>query len=253
MKTILTAKNVSLTLRGQRILDGLSFELWEGYVHAIVGPNGAGKSTLASAIMGLDGYQRIEGEIFFEGCPIQELSVDQRARLGITLGWQEPARFEGLTVRRFLQAGARDKSLATVRETLEQVGLDPSDYLSRAVDRTLSGGERKRIELASILAMQPRIVFLDEPDSGIDIEALKRIFEAVKVLKARGSTVVLITHSLAVLEQTEHAFLICRGRLVEKGRSRSISRYFKGTCLPCKHPNAPQEQEDLAASRRFTR
>jgi Fe-S cluster assembly ATP-binding protein len=111
------------------------------------------------------------------------------------------------------------------------------------VDRTLSGGERKRIELASILTMEPRVVLMDEPDSGIDVEALERIFDALRLLKLRGATVVLITHSLAVLKQSEHAFLICHGRLLDKGPVEKIERYFQNKCLPCPHPNAPAPGE----------
>jgi Fe-S cluster assembly ATP-binding protein len=107
------------------------------------------------------------------------------------------------------------------------------------VDKTLSGGERKRIELASILAMQPRVVLMDEPDSGIDVEALDKIFDALRLLKARGATVVLITHSLAVLRQAEHAFLMCSGRLLDKGSIEKVQQYFQNKCLACAHPNEP--------------
>ena len=108
------------------------------------------------------------------------------------------------------------------------------------MDRTLSGGERKRIELASILAMEPRLVIMDEPDSGIDVAALQRIFEAVGALRRAGATVVLITHSLAVLEQAEHAFLICCGQLIDKGDVGRIADYFGERCMPCDHQNQPR-------------
>ncbi|HOD67019.1 MAG TPA: ATP-binding cassette domain-containing protein, partial [candidate division Zixibacteria bacterium] len=208
-------------------------------VHAVVGPNGAGKSTLAATIMGLAGYDGYSGDIRFQGESIKSLPVDQRARRGITLAWQEPARFEGLTVWEFLASAARDKSKDNLCRTLAEVGLNPEDYLRRAVDKTLSGGERKKVELASILAMEPRVAILDEPDSGIDIESIERIFQAVKLLKQRGTTVILITHSLAVLDQAEHAFLLCKGTVVDKGTVAKIRRYFEGKCMPCEHKNAP--------------
>ena len=107
------------------------------------------------------------------------------------------------------------------------------------MDRTLSGGERKRIELASILAMKPRLVMLDEPDSGVDIEAIERIFAAIDQLKKEGTTVLLITHSPKVLERADHAFLICCGRLVDKGETARVMEYFSGKCLPCPHKNEP--------------
>jgi len=119
------------------------------------------------------------------------------------------------------------------------VGLEPSRYIQRAVDKTLSGGERKRIELASILAMEPRLVLMDEPDSGIDVEALDRIFEATQLLKRNGATVLQITHSMAVLKHSEHAFLMCNGHIIDKGDVDKISLYFENKCLPCNHVNEP--------------
>ena len=240
---VLEVNGVSLTLGDKRVLNDLSIDFWEGHIHAIIGPNGAGKSTLASVIMGLPGYTDIDGDVVLDGESLSNVPVDERARRGITLAWQEPARFEGLRVDRFIAAGARDKSTGTVREALEKVGLDPDRYMQRAVDKTLSGGERKRIELASILAMRPRIVLMDEPDSGIDVEALERIFATLQEMKGDGVTVILITHSMAVLEQAEHAFLICNGRLLDKGSIDKISGYFEHRCIPCDHTNKPDAAE----------
>jgi Fe-S cluster assembly ATP-binding protein len=236
---ILEVRDISLQVNSTVILNGLSMEFWKGFVHAVVGPNGAGKSTLANVIMGLPDYRHHTGDILFEGESIKGLNVDERARLGITLAWQEPARFEGLTVSQFILASAKDKNKNEVDRVLELVGLEPARYRSRAVDKTLSGGERKRIELASILAMKPRLVMLDEPDSGVDIEAIERIFEAIDRLKKDGATVLLITHSAKVLEKADHAFLICSGMLVDKGETNKILEYFSGKCLPCAHKNVP--------------
>jgi Fe-S cluster assembly ATP-binding protein len=236
---ILEAENLSLTLNGKKILDELSIDFWEGHVHAVVGPNGAGKSTLAFTIMGLSGYRDVEGDITFGGRSIKGLEVDERARLGMTLAWQEPARYEGLTVRDFIMAPAKDKSEDAVKDALSRVGLNAYDYISRAVDKSLSGGERKKIELASILAMHPKVAFLDEPDSGIDVESLDRIFDAIKILKEDGATVVLITHSLAVLKQSEHAFLMCSGKIVDQGEKDKICKYFENKCMSCDHKNVP--------------
>ena len=214
-------------------------EFWPGYVHAVIGPNGAGKSTLASTIMGLSGYRHHTGDIFFQGESINQLSIDQRAQKGITLAWQEPARFEGLTIQRFIQAGIKGKSLGKVRKVLELVGLDSNNYLNRLVDTTLSGGERKRIELASIVIMKPKLVIMDEPDSGIDVDALNCIFEAIQILKKSGSTVLLITHSLTVLKQADHGFLICCGKLLKKGSIEILEGFFGNKCVPCDHKNEP--------------
>jgi len=240
---ILSVSNVTQTFDGKKVLDNLSLEFWEGHIHAVIGPNGAGKSTLANTIMGLHGYTNHEGDILLEGKSLRGVPVDERARRGITLAWQEPARFEGLSVHKFVAAGARDKSRGHAISLLELLGLDGSRYINRSVDRTLSGGERKRIELASILAMEPRIVLMDEPDSGIDVEALQHIFEALRSLKEKGATVIMITHSLAVLEQADHAFLMCNGALLDKGSIEKIGMYFTNKCIPCHHRNQPEAEE----------
>ncbi len=232
-KSILTIQNLTLSLDGTRILDNLNLDLWQNHVHAIVGTNGAGKTTLVHTIMGLTGYTDFDGEILFEGTPLKGLSLDRRARLGMTLAWQEPARFEGLKIRDFIRAAAIDREDDSIRRALQTVGLNPDNYLDRAVDKTLSGGERKKVELASILVMRPKLAFMDEPDSGIDIDSITKIFEVVKQLKEHGTTIVFITHSLSVLEQADHAFLLCHGKLVDKGSVDRISRYFTDECMPC--------------------
>lgn len=238
---ILHVNNLTLTLSGKNILNNITADFQEGYIHAVVGPNGAGKSTFAYTLMGLSGYRDFHGEIFFKGESLKDLSIDKRARKGITLGWQEPARFEGLTVEKFIKVSAKDKSPENINRVLQSMGLDPRVYARRAVDKTLSGGERKKVEMASILAAEPKFVLLDEPDSGIDVSSLENIFAALKLLKSRGATIALITHSMTVLKQAEHAFLFCGGRIVDEGNIEKISYYFKGKCLPCNHENIPVE------------
>lgn len=243
---LLSIHNLSQSFDGKTILDGLTMDFWEGHIHAVIGPNGAGKSTLANTIMGLHGYTKHGGDILFEGESLRGVPVEERARRGITLAWQEPARFEGLSVLRFVGAGSKRKDPAHIKEILELLGLEGERYIHRSVDRTLSGGERKRIELASILAMEPRLILMDEPDSGIDVEALEHIFAALRRLKEQGATVIMITHSRTVLEQADHAFLMCNGRLRDKGPISQIGRYFIDRCLPCDHINEPVEEEAKA-------
>lgn len=238
---ILDVKNVTLQLNGSKILDDLSVSFWEGHIHAVAGPNGAGKSTFAYTIMGLSGYRNIEGDILFDGESIKNMTIDQRARKGITLGWQKPARFEGLTVKTFLKAAAKVKTDAEINHVMDLMGIDPAVYAKRAADKTLSGGERKKIEMASILAMRPKFVLLDEPDSGIDIASMNNIFSALSYLKNSGSTIILITHSLEVLKQADHAFLLCGGKIFDKGKVDKIQNYFEDKCLICDHQNIPKE------------
>lgn len=240
--SVLSLKNVTLKLGGKTILDDLTVDLWPGHIHALVGPNGAGKSTTAGVIMGLPGYRHHDGDVVYKGESIKDLVVHERARRGITLAWQEPARYEGLGVKEFIGASEKPDTKKVAR-VLDRVGLDPEKYMDRAVDRTLSGGERKRIELASILAMEPDLVLMDEPDSGIDVDALQRIFDALRSFHDSGTTVLLITHSMTVLEQSDHAFLFCAGRVVDKGSVEKISSYYEGNCLPCKEQDPRLKKE----------
>ncbi len=239
---ILSIKNLNLEKAGKRLLDGISLELEAGKTYALVGPNGAGKSTLAYALMGLDGYREIGGDIIFGGKSIRKKTVSQRAKLGITLAWQEPARFQGLKVEDFLLAscGARGEGIV---EALERVGLDPKRYLSRAVDKSLSGGERKRIELASVIAMKPKLVILDEPDSGVDVQAIGKVFEAMDYLRSIGATILVITHNMRVLKKADRAFLLCDGKLIDESKGGDVAEYFKERCLKCPRKNNPIKGE----------
>ncbi|MFB0532585.1 MAG: ATP-binding cassette domain-containing protein, partial [Desulfatiglandales bacterium] len=174
-----------------------------------------------------------EGKIIFEGKVINSLPIWERARLGITLAWQQEARFEGITVEDYLLLGTKEADRADVEGALQNVLLDPKDYLKRKVDKTLSGGERKRIELAAIFTMKPRLAILDEPDSGIDILALDRIIEFVCNLRDGGSTVILITHRADVARIAERAALIGEGSLVKEGPCQEVVEYFENRCLVC--------------------
>ncbi|MDD3006371.1 MAG: ABC transporter ATP-binding protein [Candidatus Pacebacteria bacterium] len=239
---ILSIKNLTLEKSSKKLVDNVSLEIEAGKTYALVGPNGAGKSTLAYILMGLEGYREISGDIVFDGKSIKKLSVPQRAKLGITLAWQEPARFQGLKVEDFLSA-AKGKNEESVTDALERVGLASNKYLSRAVDKNLSGGERKRIELAAIICMKPRLVILDEPDSGVDVEALKKVFTVMEYLKSIGTTVIVITHNMQVLKKADHAFLVCDGKLIDESKGEDVVEYFKNRCLTCPHKNKPTEDK----------
>ncbi len=240
---MLRVENLSLSFDDKKILQNVDIDFWDGHIHAIVGPNGAGKSTLAQTIMGLPEYLDHDGRVMFGNENISDLPIYERAKRGITLAWQEPARFTGITVDAFLQGAAKNDQAAVIANALEKVGLEPKRYLSRAVDKTLSGGERKRIEVASIFVMEPKIVLMDEPDSGIDTDAIEYIFHIIHEFKQRGTTVILITHSARVLQEADHAFLLCHGRVVDQGTAERMSAYFKGKCIPCTHKNNPDTLE----------
>ncbi len=243
---MLQLQNIGLALNGKQILHHLNLETRPGEIHSILGANGTGKSTLASVILGLSGYREISGRIAFNGDDITGLSISERARRGITMAWQEPARFEGLSVAEYLSIGQRygGDGAASPRECLLKVGLAPENYLTRAVDTTLSGGERKRIELASVLAMKPRLAILDEPDSGIDALSIDYVVEVIKTFSRNGTTVLLITHHEEVAEIADRASSLCGGTILKTGDPVAVARFFRNHCQECQHVNLP-EQEDL--------
>ncbi len=231
--SVLKIEDLSLEIENSTILNGIDMEIDEKEIYALVGPNGAGKSSLAFTIMGLDGYDKAYGKILFKGEDLNDLSIEERAQKGITLAWQEPARYEGLTVEKFINSAGKSENSMSPKEALNKLGMNPEDYLDRPLDESLSGGERKKIELASILAMDPELVLLDEPDSGIDVASLEKIFEVLDFLKERGTTVILITHSATALEQAKYAFLLCDGKIVDKGEVSDVSDYFEDECFEC--------------------
>jgi Fe-S cluster assembly ATP-binding protein len=237
----LEIKKLSLKKDSKYLLRNISLTVPAGTVHAIIGPNGAGKSTLAYLIMGLDGYRDFNGQLTFNGLNLAKLPVHKRAQAGIALAWQEPARFEGITVEQYLEISAQNKPLDK-EKILVQVGLDPEQYLSRKLDKNLSGGERKRIELASLIAMQPKLVILDEPDSGIDIEARQMLFDVIKRWREQGAIMLLITHSVQFLKQADTASLLCNGEIIESGQADEVENYFLNKCLKCDHKNEPDKR-----------
>jgi len=238
---VLDLVDVGLAIGGKPILHDLNLHVLPGEIHAILGMNGTGKSTLASVIMGLSGFSPTSGNVVFRGEDITTLSISGRAKRGITLAWQEPARFEGLTVKEYLELGRHDSPGGgpSPQECLAMVGLPPDRYLQRAVDATLSGGERKRVELASILSMKPRLSILDEPDSGIDALSLNHILDAVRTLAKNGASVLLITHQNEIAASADRASSLCGGTILRTGNPADIGRFFRNHCRECPHGDAP--------------
>ncbi len=237
MVPILTINDVKLSIDGKPILKGVNLIVNEGEIHAILGPNGAGKSTLAALLMGINDLKSPdEGELIFRDKLLNGLSIYERAKLGLTLAWQEPARFEGITVEEYLRLSGRNNPDLNVEECLTLVGLDCS-YLFRFVDDTLSGGERKRVELASILAMRPKLAILDEPDSGIDFASMEDIANMIRTMRDRGTTVLMITHREEIAEIADRATLMCDGQVVQTGNPKEVGEKFKNSCVRCEVRN----------------
>jgi len=228
---LLEIKNLRYAAGDKKILDEFSLSIESSEVHALLGTNGTGKSTLAYVIMGCDGYKPASGEILFNGKTIDELKIHERAQLGITMAWQEPVRFEGINVRNYLTLKSKETDPSVY---LEMVGLHPELYLHRMVDKSLSGGERKRIELASILALHPKLAILDEPDSGIDMLSTQDIINVINLFKKNGSSVLLITHREEISLIADKASQMCRGKIVCSGSPEKVAEYYKSRkCLVC--------------------
>lgn len=228
---ILEIESLAYKAGDKSILEGLSLTVDPAEVHAVLGTNGTGKSTLAYLIIGCEGYRPSSGRIVFDGKVINDLKIHERASLGMTMAWQEPVRFEGISVRDYLALKNRG---TTPSQYLEMVGLSPELYLGRMVDKCLSGGERKRIELASVLALHPKLAILDEPDSGIDMLSTQDIVNVISEFKENGSSVLLITHREEIVLIADKASQICNGRIVCSGNPEKVAEYYKSRkCFVC--------------------
>jgi Fe-S cluster assembly ATP-binding protein len=214
------------------VLRGVDLGLERGEVHALLGLNGSGKTSLAYSLMGLAGYEPDRGTIVFDGSDITGLPVSERAQMGITLSWQRPARFEGLVVADYLALGMARPTREGVEGALEAVGLSPAAYMGREVGVGLSGGERKRIELAAVYAMEPQLAVLDEPDSGVDVLCLADIATLVRRMADNGASVLLITHHRGILDVADRASLMCAGRIARTGKPAELHDYFAQRCRP---------------------
>jgi Fe-S cluster assembly ATP-binding protein len=231
---MLEIENVFLTLGHKQVLRGLNLSLGESKIYGLLGRNGAGKSTIGFLLMGLDRYKPDKGRIILNGEDITGLNIEKRAKKGITLAWQEPARFEGISIKDFLTLGGK-YNFEEAEKFLEYVGLLPEIYLSREIDNSLSGGERKRIELASIMMIKPKIAILDEPDSGIDFQSYEKIINVAKYLKDHGSTVIIISHSNNISGILDYAYLIYNGASYKEGDPEKVEEFYKKQCSNCNY------------------
>ena len=239
---MLTLNHVKYEINEAPILRDINLHIERDEIHAVLGQNGTGKTTLGSMLMGLNGYTPLSGEILFEGQEITNLSITERSELGLTLGWQRPVSFEGVSVEQYLQISARKTGL-DYKEGLRLVGLEPNRYLHRNLDNKLSGGERKRIELAAIWAMRPKMAILDEPDSGIDVISLERIADVIRKIHRAGTTVILITHREEIATIAHRASSLCAGTILKTGAPSDIIYFYRSHCKECDHVNIVRKEE----------
>ena len=199
------------------IIKGVNMTVGDDRFVVITGPNGGGKSTLAKLIMGVE--QPTGGQIVFDGHDITSLPIDERAKLGIGFAFQQPARFKGMTVKKLLAIAAKQKgSCLECNAYLSKVGLCSKDYLNREVDKSLSGGELKRIEIATILARDPLLSIYDEPEAGIDLWSFNMLVDTFKnMLRPGGPSVIIISHQERIMELADELTVIADGRVRETG------------------------------------
>lgn len=229
---MLELKNICFKRDNKNILDNINLTLDETKFYVITGPNGSGKSTLAKIIMGL--VKPDFGRIIFNGKDITDTSIDERAKMGISFAFQQPVRFKGITVYEILKiATKKELTRKDACAILSRVGLCAMDYIDREVDASLSGGELKRIEIASVLAMNPKVAIFDEPEAGIDLWSFENLNEVFKEIEASYSGITLvISHQERILNIADQIILIVNGKIKDAGsKDKMLSEIFK--CNDC--------------------
>ncbi len=212
-----------VSVEGKRILNGISFALEEGRIHVLMGPNGSGKSTLAFAIAGHPDYVIESGRILLAGEDITALPAYERARKGLFLGFQYPPEVEGVKLREFLRLAAAhcQEPFCEFQKVFQEslVYFRMEELGNRELNVGFSGGEKKRAELLQMRVLRPRVALLDEPDSGVDVDALRLIAAGIEEAARSGTAVLLITHYPRILEHLPPAkvFVLDGGRIVREG------------------------------------
>jgi Fe-S cluster assembly ATP-binding protein len=198
------------------IIDDVSFTFEEGKFYGITGPNGGGKTTLSKLIMGI--HPITSGSISLDGRDISNLSITDRARAGIAYGFQNSARFKGTTFRDLLSIAAGTDDEATLTRIISGLGICSLDFLEKPVDTKLSGGEIKKIELATIIARNPKVAIYDEPDTGIDLWTIRPMVDVLKREQAeKGTTTIVVSHNRTFLEAADVIIMIRDGRIAYTG------------------------------------
>ena len=231
---ILNIDNLKVSIDNKIILDGFSLTIKSGEIHALMGPNGTGKSTLSKVIMGDDNYKILEGKIFFDGKLINDLTVDERARLGIFLGMQMPLEIEGVTNADFLRNAlhAKEKDnfklidfIKKLDKTVEKLNMDKK-MIHRGINNGFSGGERKKNEILQMFMLEPNFIMLDEIDSGLDVDSLRTIGSLVtEYYNNYKPAIMLITHYKRLLDYIKptHVHVLMNGKIIKSGGNELVS------------------------------
>lgn len=227
---MLELNNISYTLEREsraKILDSISLKFKEGSFTVITGHNGSGKSTLAQIIMGIK--QPTSGQILLDGQDITKHTITERAKLGLSYSFQQPVKFKGLTCYELLSIAYGEllpPELAA--KTLLQVGLEPGAYLTRDINDKLSGGELKRIEIATLLLRDTKVMIFDEPEAGIDLWSFANLTKIFKKLKAKHRTIIIISHQERILKLADEVIILEHGKIKTKGAPGKILPLITG-------------------------
>ncbi|HEY5713805.1 MAG TPA: Fe-S cluster assembly ATPase SufC [Candidatus Gracilibacteria bacterium] len=224
---MLKITNLCARFEEKEILKGLNLNIKPGEIHVLLGPNGSGKSTLGRVILGDDKYEVTDGSIVFKGENLEALDPAQRAQKGFFLSFQSPPEIDGVSVRSFLFAAKKSidpdftssfKFKKGLKSTFESLRL-PEDFTERETNLGFSGGERKKMEVASLLALDPDLAFLDEIDSGVDIDTIRSIGRAIGNFMTPEKAIILVTHSDKLLQEITptHVHIFMDGKIIKSG------------------------------------
>ena len=234
-KKLLEVKNLHVDVEDKQILHGVNLEIKKGETHVLMGPNGAGKSTLGYALMGNPRYTVREGEIWFDGKNITEEAVNERAKAGIFLSFQNPLEVPGVTLSSFIRNALEQKTGKRIRlwdfkkeleRTMEILQMDPS-YAERDLNVGFSGGEKKKAEILQLLMLKPSLAILDETDSGLDVDAVRTVSAGIEEYQknCKGS-LLIITHSTKILESltVDYTHVMVEGKIIETGDASLVDK-----------------------------
>ena len=234
-KKLLEVKNLHVDVEDKQILHGVNLEIGKGETHVLMGPNGTGKSTLGYALMGNPRYTVREGEIWFDGKNITEEAVNERAKGGIFLSFQNPLEVPGVTLSSFIRNALEQKTGKRIRlwdfkkeleRTMEILQMDPS-YAERDLNVGFSGGEKKKAEILQLLMLKPSLAILDETDSGLDVDAVRTVSAGIEEYQknCKGS-LLIITHSTKILESltVDYTHVMVEGKIIENGDASLVDK-----------------------------
>ena len=234
-KKLLEVKNLHVDVEDKQILHGVNLEIGKGETHVLMGPNGTGKSTLGYALMGNPRYTVREGEIWFDGKNITDEAVNERAKAGIFLSFQNPLEVPGVTLSSFIRNALEQKTGKRIRlwdfkkeleRTMEILQMDPS-YAERDLNVGFSGGEKKKAEILQLLMLKPSLAILDETDSGLDVDAVRTVSAGIEEyqMNCKGS-LLIITHSTKILESltVDYTHVMVEGKIIETGDASLVDK-----------------------------